>query len=369
MTVLQQQIDKKRKEIKTDGYPMSIGEWIGMYENSELDIHPEFQRYYRWSEEQKTSLIESILLGIPLPPIFVSQRDDGVWDVVDGLQRLSTIFQFVGILKDVEDNPLPPLVLQPTKYLPGLKGIQWNNPENNKLSIPKELQLVIKRSKISASIILKESDDTAKYDLFQRLNTGGSELSPQEVRNCLLMMLNKQLFDWLKGLPTSDPFINTTALSERLLDEAYDVELALRFVILATIDEADIKSIGDVGKFLTDRMSEIAQDKKYKRAPMQDLLSQTFELIDEILGDEAFKRYNADKQRHEGGFLLSQFEVVALGIAYNLTNGTLCAKSKIKSKVRSIWQDKSFTAWATSGVTAARRLPRLIPYGRLLFKK
>src|SRR5215204_5137795 len=97
---LQERIENRRKEIRTDGYPVSIGEWISLYENRELDIHPEFQRVFRWTDAQKTSLIESILLGIPIPSVFVSQRADGVWDVVDGLQRLSTIFQFMGIFKD-----------------------------------------------------------------------------------------------------------------------------------------------------------------------------------------------------------------------------------------------------------------------------
>lgn len=96
---LQEEIDKRRQEIRTDGYSMSIGEWISLYENHELDIHPEFQRFFRWSAHQKSTLIESILLGIPIPPIFVSQRADGVWDVVDGVQRLSTIYEFVGFLE------------------------------------------------------------------------------------------------------------------------------------------------------------------------------------------------------------------------------------------------------------------------------
>src|SRR4051812_21140534 len=118
---LQQEIDKRRSEIRTDDYAMSIGEWISLYENSELDIHPEFQRFFRWDVWQKSRLIESILLGIPIPPIFVSQRSDGVWDVVDGLQRLSTIFQFVGILKNEKGKPELPLELVETKYLPSLK--------------------------------------------------------------------------------------------------------------------------------------------------------------------------------------------------------------------------------------------------------
>ena len=99
---LQDEIDQKRREIRTDGYAMSIGEWINLYEKGELDIHPEFQRFYRWSEIQKTNLIESILLGIPIPPIFVSQRKDGIWDVVDGVQRLSTIFQLLnGLINSI----------------------------------------------------------------------------------------------------------------------------------------------------------------------------------------------------------------------------------------------------------------------------
>lgn len=243
---LLEQINKKRMEIKTDGYPMSIGEWISMYESEELDIHPEFQRFYRWTPAQKTSLIESILLGIPLPAVFVSQREDGVWDVVDGLQRLSTIFQFVGILRDENEESVEPLVLDGTKYLPALKGVSWENEDKPDLGLPKDLQLILKRSKISASIVLKESDESAKYDLFQRLNTGGSELSPQEVRNCLLVMIKKTLFDWLKELPNDESFISTTALSDRPLEQSYDVELALRFVILSTIEEEEIKSIGDV---------------------------------------------------------------------------------------------------------------------------
>lgn len=75
---LQDQIDKMRKEIRTDDYAMSIGGWSSLYQDKEIEIHPEFQRFFRWTGTQKSNLIESILLGIPVPPIFVSQRKDGV---------------------------------------------------------------------------------------------------------------------------------------------------------------------------------------------------------------------------------------------------------------------------------------------------
>ena len=364
-----EQINNKRKEIKTDGYPMSIGEWISLYEKDELDIHPEFQRFYRWSETQKTSLIESILLGIPLPSVFVSQRRDGVWDVIDGLQRLSTIFQFIGILKGEDGEYVAPLILQKTNYLPDLQDIQWSNEADPAKSLSKELQLLIKRSKINASIILKESDETAKYDLFQRLNTGGSELSPQEVRNCLLLMINKPFFEWLKDLPKNENFISTTALSDRPIEESYDVELALRFAVLGQIAEEKVKSVGDVGVFLTEKMTELSQDNTFNKVTNKKLFDDTFSILDEVLGDTAFKRFSVRKNRHEGGLLVSLYEVVALGVAYNLAKGTLCEKADIVNRARSVWNDANFTDWTGAGVTASRRLPKLIPYGRKLFNK
>ncbi|GAB3231600.1 DUF262 domain-containing protein [Pseudaeromonas pectinilytica] len=118
--MLNEQIDKKRKEIFTDSYPMSIGELSNLYRDGEIYINPEFQRFYRWTHEQKVKLIESILLGIPLPSIFVAQRSDGVWDLVDGLQRMSTILSFMGVLKGPDGRLLPPLTLLATDDIPGL---------------------------------------------------------------------------------------------------------------------------------------------------------------------------------------------------------------------------------------------------------
>lgn len=362
-------VSNKRREIKTDGYAMSIGEWVSMYERNELDIHPEFQRFYRWSQSQKSGLIESILLGIPLPPIFVSQRKDGVWDVVDGLQRLSTILQFIGTLKDEKGNQIAPLILEGTKYLPALKGVSWDNENTPSKSLPKDLQLDFKRSKIGVSIVLKESDETAKYDLFQRLNTGGSELSPQEVRNCLLVMLNKSLFEWLKKLPDSPDFSSTTSLSDRSIEESYDTELTLRFICLSLINEDQLKSIGDIGVFLTDKLTEIAQSRRFNKKFNKDLFEKTFKILNDSLGEDAFKRFNKQKNRHEGGFLLSLFETIALGVAFNIDKDTLCTNEQISERAKILWSTKGFTDFAASGMRAGNRLPRLVPLGRHLFSQ
>ena len=195
---LQDEIVERSSKIFRDAYQMSIGELINIYRDGEMDIHPEFQRVFRWSESQKTRLIESIMLNIPIPSIFVSQNDEGVWDVIDGVQRLSTIFQFVGIFKDDNNKEIEPLVLQKTDYLPSFDGMMWNNPSNPEKSFTKEQQLAFKRARIDVIIVKKESDPNTKYELFQRLNTGGSKLSDQEVRNCLMIISMYFWINWQK---------------------------------------------------------------------------------------------------------------------------------------------------------------------------
>jgi hypothetical protein len=174
---LEDQIASRAKEIHTDGYPMSIGEVLSLYADGDIDIHPEFQRIFRWDDDQKSRLIESLLLRIPIPPIFVSQRPDGVWDVIDGVQRLSTIFEFIGVYRDEDDQLISPSTLRGTEYLPDLAGYKWEHVTPGGKAFTDALRRDIKRAKLEFRIIRKESDLNAKYDLFQRLNSGSTKLT------------------------------------------------------------------------------------------------------------------------------------------------------------------------------------------------
>lgn len=378
---LQEEIDKARAEIRTDGYPVSIGEWISLYEKKELDIHPEFQRFFRWSSRQKSRLIESILLGIPIPPIFVAQRPDGVWDVVDGLQRLSTILQFVGILRDEDGNLLDPLILEPTKYLPSLAGRRWESgkkpdqleqkddevrEDDDDSVLTTSQRLIIKRSKIDASIILRESDEKAKYELFQRLNTGGSPLSDQEVRNSILVMLNKDLYRWVSKLAKHEAFRSCVALSDRALDEQYDMELVLRFLVFRAMPEGQLSTIGDMGEFLTDRAVELAERKDFDTESEETAFMDTFLVLNAELGDDSFRRFDWGKQKFVGGFSVSAFEAVALGVGFN-HEANLPDSKGIEAKVKEIWRDPVFVDNSGSGVRASSRVPKILPYARKLF--
>src|SRR6516165_10483468 len=85
------EIENAKRSVSTDAYQMSFGEVVNLYQDNDLIINPEFQRLFRWSNAQKSRLIESIFLGIPIPPIFVYELPEGKWELVDGLQRISTV--------------------------------------------------------------------------------------------------------------------------------------------------------------------------------------------------------------------------------------------------------------------------------------
>ena len=374
---LQKEIDTRRAEIRTDFLSLSIGEWISLYENKEVDIHPEFQRIYRWDEYQKTRLIESILLGIPIPPIFVSQRQDGVWDVVDGLQRLSTIFQLVGILKNEKEEVEPPLVLKATDELPSLNGLIWDKdildtqntllPDEEPKTLTPAQRLLIKRTRLNVSIILKESDDRSKYDLFQRLNTGGSNLSSQELRNCILVSINNNLYEWLRKLSRDENFVNCTNLTDKAINEQYDVELVLRFIVFRDMNILDLKNIHDLDEFITKKMRQIAEAKEFDTEKEGTYFQRTFELLADTTRGDSFRKYDSTKKRCIGGFLVSAYEIIALGIGYNID---LLDKHPvdIEEKVKQVWQLPEFIESSGSGRSASSRIPKVIPLGRRYFK-
>lgn len=366
---LEKRIEALRKDVSSDRLSMSIGELAGLYEREELDIHPKFQRILRWSDEQKTKLIESVLLRIPIPPIFVAQDSEGHWDVVDGVQRLGTLFQFMGILKDPQGNSRPRLMLASTVLLPELGGTYFDHENAQAKTFSPAQRLDFRRSRLDLHIILKESDPSAKYELFERLNTGGSIASAQEVRNCVLVWINESRFDWLEKLTEDETFRRCVPLSDRLEEQEYRTELALRFLVFYSIDLAEFKEMRDVGEFLNERNRAIAFNKKFDEAREAQVFQQTFRLINEAVGPDAFRKYDPRQETFQGAFLISAFEAVAFGVARNLDAWINAgdAAPRMLSRVKHMWGEPRFTEHIGTGVAARPRMQRTIPFGREYF--
>jgi hypothetical protein len=341
---------------------------VNLYDDCELDIHPEFQRVYRWSDEQKSKLIESILLGIPLPSIFVAQRNDGVWDVVDGLQRISTILSFMGKLKGYDGVLTKPLELQATKYLPELAGKVWDNRHDPSAEVDVEIKRLFKREKLDIKIIKRESEGDTKFELFQRLNTGGSKLSDQEVRNCMLLMLNENSYSWLKKLSGDLNFGDTTPISEKQEEECYNQELALRYIVQRHTNDAVRREHSDVGPYINAEMTRIFKshsDFDYDRE--EKVFQKTFKLMNESLSDDAFKKFNHAKSKYEGAISLPVFEAITVAVSNIIeleTKSDAEIVELIKEKTKALTMHKDFIDTLSRRVRPIDRMIKMANLGK-----
>lgn len=372
MSSLQEQIDTMSKSIKTDSYPMSIGELAALYKDGDLDISPVYQRMFRWDMEQQSALIESILLQIPIPPIYVYQSEDGKWNLIDGQQRLSTIFKFMGILKkdmhDVDDEEMNEDLyerepLTRTKFLPALEGKYWEDDDPEK-SLTDAQRRYIKRSKILIIIIDKSSDSFAQYEMFQRLNTGGSHLSPQEIRNCLLVVKNEDVYRWFKTLSENEDFRSAIPISEKDADEQGYIELVVKYFVLR-YSEFEVSDSENYNNFITDEILSLIDDKKIEREKDEDIFKRTFKLIFDVMGENAFKRYNPEKGTHCGSVLVGAYEAIVPGVSENIEYYEK-NHEMLKKCIDDIYTSKEYNDATKRGVRPVARIKKLAIASRKL---
>ena len=354
---LLEEILKSRQEYITDGYSMSIGEMVSNYKEGEININPNFQRKFRWSLYQRSKLIESILIGVPLPSIFVYQNERGIWEVVDGVQRLSTILEFMGELKDESGAKMQASVLTKTKMLPSLEGLQWK-------MLPKEpLQIDFRRTKIEVKIIKRESHPNAKFEVFQRLNNG-THLEGQEFRNAVLIMMNEQVYLWLKSLAEDSNFINCIDLTDRWKEEHYNYELVMRLFVFAMYANKPIYRVDDfIDEFFiyndADSIIQKIQDGEFDLDIEKEKFLKTFELLFKAKGSEVFKKEGRGTQ-----FLESYFEAIAIGLYSNIDEYTDNDLEFLTNKINNIEEEGIHKALNTS-----TRIPKTVKFGKDYLKK
>jgi len=366
---LQQEIENMSKSIKTDNYPMSIGELSNLYIEGDLNISPVYQRMFRWDITQQSALIESILLGIPIPPIYVYQNEKGQWNLIDGQQRLSSIFKFMGILKGDPESPNDSLneasELVKTKFLPALKGKYWNN-ENEENSLTDAQRRYIKRSKLLIIIIDKSSDEFAQYEMFQRLNTGGSHLSPQEIRNCILVMKNETVYSILKDLSQYDNFMNAAPISEKDSEEQGYLELVVKYMVLR-YSKFEVSDSDNYNNFLTDEILVLINDKIIDFEKERKLFKQTFDLVFKVMDENAFKKFDTEKQKNIGAVLVGAYEAIIPGLTENIDYYSN-HEQELKEKINNIYEDESYLAATKRGVRPVGRIKRLVIFSKEIFR-
>jgi hypothetical protein len=348
---------------------MSIGEIVSMYENGEIIINPEFQRLFRWTIGQKSRLIESLLLGIPIPSIFVFEKENGSWELIDGLQRVSTILQFMGKLRSPNGDADAPSILEGTKYLPSLHNAVWERsdliavvPPTDQREIDKSHQLSIRRARIGVEILKRPSDDQTKYDLFQRLNAGGTQANAQELRNCIMLMVNAKYYHTVKEAADQEPYQAVVALSEEQIEKQRHMELAVRFLVHTYVA---YDGTMDVEEYIDNGIVELAQ--KGDRSSAKRLITRTFGMLNEVAGGDALRRFENGK--HSGKVGLVGLEGIAVGVAKNLASILKLPKPEqfVKDKIRKFWTQPEAATFTSPGLRGTTRIQRTVPFGEKWF--
>lgn len=364
--MLKDEIENAQRLVKTDAYQISIGEVVNMYKDEEFIINPDFQRLFRWEIGQKSKLIESLLLGIPLPSIFVFEKDDSKWELIDGLQRISTLLEFMGELKDSATGLLkPPTALASTKYLPSLDKAVWEKSdliadvpvdEQNPLTSPQ--QLAIKRSRLSVEILKRPSDNATKYDLFQRLNAGGIAANAQELRNCIIIMVNRQYAAFIRDLAESQVFLAVLAASEDQIEKQRHMEYASRFFVHTYVP---YNGKLDVEEFIDEGVVTLATSNETQQAGAA--FNATFNLLYQAYGTEALRRFQNGTPTGRVG--LVAFEGIAVGIARNITSiqGKANPVDYVRQRISEFWQAPDVQNFFTAGLRGTIRIQRTVPFG------
>lgn len=350
-----------RNEIRTDKLDISYGELANLYENDELIIRPEYQRLFRWDQTQKTRFVESILLGFPTPAIFVAEDARGVWELVDGLQRVSTILEFMGLLKDSNGRLVSPSRLVKAGRKPRLPSIEG--------AIFKDLslkaRLSIKRAGCRVEVIKTGSKPTMKYEVFERLNTGGSELTPQEVRNCIFRATNPDFVEWIEHLAAYPPFRDNLGLSEFQLSTMFDRGLILRFF---TIKHAFEEFEHDVEPFITDFVREVLDGTRdFDKNQEEKLFKETFRIITDALGEDSWRHFRNGK--HKGPLSVYVFEAISTGVAVNINVIRGFKSHKLGKKIIEFKQAPTFVNNTGAGANIKSKFLNRIKFAHSFFRR
>ncbi|HEU4973979.1 MAG TPA: DUF262 domain-containing protein [Baekduia sp.] len=329
---LQEQLDAQRQKVDVDHFDLTIRELMRMAAEGELQRAPVYQRKFRWDEATESRLIESLLLGLPVPSVFVATNTDGSWEVVDGLQRISTLIHFTAdsdeLLASVGKDA--PLRLSGLADLTAFNGLTM-------AELPSPVQLAFFKRSLRVTALSDKSNRETRFELFERLNAGGVALSPQEVRAAIY---RGSFNDMLRELAYSEPFKTLVRLQPAREDDGTREEMVLKF--FAYLHDRD-RYEGPVTEFLNQYMEERSSD---------DNLQSDRELFERV-AEEIHRITQGPFQRPGyGPTPLVELEAILVGAAEVLAEGGAIADPPAG------WESDEQLVSASTGGTNTRAMLR-----------
>jgi hypothetical protein len=277
-------IPKERKTY-TDKSDPEVESLYGKYKRGRLILQPEFQRRFVWDTGKSSRLMESALLDIPLPVIYLSEEKDGRETVIDGQQRLTAFFSFIdGKFPDGKDFKLTSL-----KVYTDLKKKAFKD-------LSEELQDKIKYCTIRTITFKKESDLDLKFEIFERLNTGAVSLNFQELRNCMYRGPYNSLLKELAQDQDSMYLLGLKSPEDRMKD----VEFVLRFAAFYHSTYLNYKP--PIKRFLNEDMEKYKSITEKEIMELRTAFKNAVSIIRTLLDTHAFKRFYKGSEKNKNGF-------------------------------------------------------------------
>lgn len=268
-----EEIPKEVRKLRTQAYDKAVSDLVDMIHSEDLVLDPDYQRNYVWDNKRASLLVESVLLNVPIPVIYVAEDDEGKWIIVDGLQRLNSLSRYF-------NNEFK---LRNLEILDELNGSQFSNLN------PKAKRL-LKNGILRVIVIKAESHPEIKYDIFQRLNRGAVSLNEQELRNC---MYRGKFCTLLKELRKYKPFLAAIGLQEPH-KRYYDTELILRFFAIqsaySTVDGKVTAYPNKMKTFLNRFMRENQNPTDDQIRKFSAVFKETIDKVVAILPPPSFRR-------------------------------------------------------------------------------
>ena len=290
---------------------------------------------------------------MPVPPIFVIETENGVYELIDGLQRISSYLHFRG--EKLGDENRESLVLNGCDIVEELNGLSYDE-------LPKTLQIKIKRSFVRMEVIKKESEKSLKYHMFKRLNTGGELLSDQEIRNCTIRLLNSDALTFIEDCSQNPDYREVIKkIGDEKIRKKEDQELVLRFFALKN----DIEHYKfPVAEYLTNYLEGITtQEKPFDYIKEKEIFDKTFKIIHLNLGDSAFSSITKAKNI-KNDFVTYLFDGISIAIA-NLVDRIAVDKKnvKIEEKVYDIKIGSELQSYKTGTMSSLNKRIELFKEG------
>ncbi len=318
----------------------SVYELKRQFDKSRIELSPNYQRGNVWNSKQRSELIESILMGIPLPIMYFFQNASGIKQVVDGKQRLTALFDYIDNKFSLSDlNIMSELKGKKFKDLTGLQ------------------QGKIEDYKVSINVIKPPTPDRIKFDIFDRVNRGGTRLNNQEMRNAIYQGEATKLLERLKDYKyfkkATDNSIRSKVMKDRHMILRFIAFYLWRTNALKTKSGEHIEYKSDIDAFLGKTMDYLNHVSKENIDEIENVFKLAMKNSYTILGSNGFRISTYKKSSQKRPVNMALFESLAYLMSFDEVEKE---KERIRENIKSLFDDEEFDAAITTPVDSSSKV-------------